>query len=138
MTLSEPSINELLSTVRTLRSASGCPWDRRQTMTSLLQYFQEEFDELIDAIKQQDFPNICEESGDLLYLILMISEISREKGEFHFPDVVRLVNKKLIRRHPHVFDDRISKSEEDLKKQWHQIKMEEKKKNLFDTDLPKL
>jgi tetrapyrrole methylase family protein/MazG family protein len=138
MTSTEPAVNELLSTIKTLRSPVGCPWDRRQTMTSLIKHLHEEFNELIDAIKNQDFPNICEESGDLLYLILMISEISREKGEFHFPDVVRLVNKKLIRRHPHVFDDRISKSENDLTKQWNQIKSEEKKKNLFDTDLPKL
>lgn len=107
-------------------------------MISLLKYFEEEFNELVEAIKKQDFPNICEESGDLLYLILMVSEISREKGEFHFPDVVRLVNKKLIRRHPHVFGQRSSEGEEDLKKQWHQIKREEKKKNLFDTDLPKM
>ena len=107
-------------------------------MASLEKYLREEFNELIDAIKNQDFPNICEESGDLLYLILMISEISREKGQFHFPDVVRHVNNKLIRRHPHVFDDRIIESEKDLTKQWNQIKSEEKKKNLFDTDLPKL
>lgn len=95
-------------------------------------------DELITAVENQDSPNICEESGDLLYLIVMLSEINREKGEFHFPDVVRLINEKLIRRHPHVFADTAYKSEEDLVKQWKQIKTEEKKKNLFDTNLHKL
>jgi len=138
MTIDDPAIHKLLSTVRTLRSTSGCPWDRRQTTTSLIKYFQEEFNELMSAIKNQDFPNMCEESGDLLYLILMLSEISRESGEFHFPDVVRLVNKKLIRRHPHVFDGQSYECEEDLIKQWQRIKTEEKKKNLFDTNLPKL
>ena len=138
MTVNNQSIDELLSTIRTLRSDTGCPWDRRQTTKSLMKYFHEEFNELMEAIENQDFPNICEEAGDLLYLILMISEICREKGEFHFPDVVRLVNKKLIRRHPHVFAGHPHKNEADLVKQWQQIKAEEKKKNLFDTDLSKL
>jgi tetrapyrrole methylase family protein/MazG family protein len=132
------TIDELLLTVRKLRSSEGCPWDRRQTTTSLIKYFQEEFSELMDAIKNNDIPNICEESGDLLYLILMISEISRENRDFHFPDVVRMVNQKLIRRHPHVFAGQSYENEEDLIKQWQEIKTEEKKKNLFDTTLPKL
>ncbi len=132
------TIDELLLTVRKLRSSEGCPWDRRQTTTSLIKYFQEEFNELMDAIKNDDIPNICEESGDLLYLILMISEISRENCDFHFPDVVRMVNQKLIRRHPHVFAGQSYENEEDLIKQWQEIKTEEKKKNLFDTTLPKL
>ncbi len=92
----------------------------------------------MEAIKNQDYPNICEESGDILYLIVMISEISRENGEFHFPDVVRLINQKLVRRHPHVFAGKSYENEEDLIRQWQQIKAEEKKKNLFDTNLPKL
>ncbi len=138
MISNEPSIDELLLTIQKLRSGEGCPWDRRQTTISLIEYFQEEFNELMDAIRNQDFPNICEESGDLLYLILMISEISKENGEFHFPDVVRMINEKLIRRHPHVFAGQSYKNEEDLIKQWQQIKTDEKKKNLFDTTLPKM
>lgn len=138
MQVDDPNVDELLLTVRKLRSTAGCPWDRQQTTTSLIKFFQEEFNELMDAIKNQDFPNICEESGDLLYLILMISEICRENGHFHFPDVVRLANQKLIRRHPHVFAGKAYADEADLIKQWKQIKSEEKKKNLFDTNLPKL
>lgn len=138
MTSKDQTIDDLLSTIRTLRSDSGCPWDRKQTTASLIKYFREEFDELMAAIENQDTPNICEESGDLLYLIMMLSEIHREKGKFHFPDVVRLINEKLIRRHPHVFAEKTYKSEDDLVNQWKQIKTEEKKKNLFDTNLNKL
>ncbi len=138
MTPDNQDLNELLSIIKKLRSNEGCPWDRRQTTTSLIKYFHEEFKELMEAIKNQDYPNICEESGDILYLILMISEISRENGEFHFPDVVRMINQKLIRRHPHVFAGQPYENEEELIRQWQQIKAEEKKKNLFDTNLPKL
>ncbi len=138
MTTDTEDVKELLSTIRKLRSNEGCPWDRRQTTTSLIKYLQEELNELMEAIKNQDYPNICEESGDILYLIVMISEISRENGEFHFPDVVRLINQKLVRRHPHVFAGKSYENEEDLIRQWQQIKAEEKKKNLFDTNLPKL
>lgn len=128
-------ILDLLATIKILRSETGCPWDKRQTTTSLTKYFHEELDELVNAIKNQDYPNICEELGDLLYLIIMTSEISRESKQFHFPDVVRHINRKLIRRHPHVFGDKQFKTDTELTKQWQKIKAEEKKKNLFDTDL---
>ena len=130
------NLHDLIETIRTLRSEKGCPWDKRQTIESLVKYFNEEFTELMDAIQNQDYPNICEESGDLLYLIVMISEISNESGHFQFSDVIHRVNQKLIRRHPHVFNDQPCESEEELAKQWQEIKVDEKKKNLFDTDLP--
>ncbi len=89
----------------------------------------------MDAIQNRDYSNICEESGDLLYLIVMLSEICKENGQFQFSDVIHHVNQKLIRRHPHVFNGQPCKSEEELAKQWQEIKADEKKKNLFDTDL---
>ncbi len=135
MTRNNSSLLDLIETIRTLRSEKGCPWDKRQTTESLVKYFYEEFAELMDAIKNQDYPNICEESGDLLYLIVMISEISKESGQFQFSDVIHHVNQKLIRRHPHVFNGQPCESEKELEKQWQEIKANEKKKNLFDTDL---
>lgn len=135
MTGNNSNLLDLIETIRTLRSEKGCPWDKRQTTESLVKYFNEEFTELMDAIQNQDYPNICEESGDLLYLIVMLSEISKESGQFQFSDVIHHVNQKLIRRHPHVFKDQPCKSEEELAKQWQEIKADEKKKNLFDTDL---
>jgi len=134
MTRNNQNILELITTIRTLRSEGGCPWDKRQTTESLVKYFHEEFNELMEAIKNNDYQNICEELGDLLYLIIMISEINKESGQFQFTDVVHHINQKLIRRHPHVFAGQAYESEEELAKQWQQIKAEEKKKNLFDTD----
>ena len=128
MTRNNQNILELITTIRTLRSEGGCPWDKRQTTESLVKYLHEEFNELMEAIKNKDYQNICEESGDLLYLIIMIAEINKESGQFQFSDVVHHINQKLIRRHPHVFDGQAYESEEELAKQWQQIKAEEKKK----------
>lgn len=73
---------------------------------------------------------MCEELGDLLYLVMMITEINREKGRFDFSTVAESINEKLIRRHPHVFAGKPYKNENDLKKQWEKIKAEEKEKSI--------
>jgi MazG family protein len=128
-------IEKLITTIHQLRGKKGCPWDIRQTTESLTKYLKEEVDELIEAIQKKDSANICEECGDLLYLIIMISEISREAGTFRFSDVIQCIDEKLIRRHPHVFAGKPCGSEAELANQWEQIKAAEKKKNLFDTKI---
>ncbi|TKB27595.1 nucleotide pyrophosphohydrolase [Desulfopila sp. IMCC35006] len=129
MTNCDPKLSELISTIKTLRGEDGCPWDRRQNHISLLKYLKSECQELIDAIENDDPVNICEELGDLLYLIVMISEIGNDQGNFDLSDVLRTVNEKLIRRHPHVFAGQPYENEEQLAAQWEAIKAEEKKKN---------
>ncbi len=119
----------LIATIKTLRGTNGCPWDKRQSSTSLIKYLKEECDELVCAIQRKDLPNICEELGDLLYLIVMISEIHTDLGDFQLDDVISTVNEKLIRRHPHVFAGQQYENEEQLAAQWQAIKAEEKKKN---------
>jgi len=121
--------SELISTIKTLRGQTGCPWDRRQDSISLLKYLKSECQELVDAIENDDHVNICEELGDLLYLIVMISEIRNDQGNFQLCDVLRTINEKLIRRHPHVFAGTAYENEEQLAAQWEAIKAEEKKKN---------
>ncbi len=123
-------LNLLAATIRRLRSEKGCPWDRRQTVSSLIPYLREEMEELISAVEHEDYSNMCEELGDLLYLVMMITEINREEGQFDFSTVVKLINEKLIRRHPHVFAGKPCKNEADLKKQWEKIKAEEKEKSI--------
>jgi MazG family protein len=118
----------LLETITALRGENGCPWDKRQTTTSLVKYLHSEFEELIAAIDNNDSENICEELGDLLYLILMISQINDEAGKFNVNQVVDGVTKKLIRRHPHVFAGVKVKNEQELREQWQKIKAEEKSK----------
>jgi len=123
-------MSELISTIKTLRGTNGCPWDKRQTSTSLLEHLTSECEELVIAIRNDDHVNICEELGDLLYIIIMISEIHNDHAVFEFSDVIKAINKKLIRRHPHVFAGQPYENEEQLAAQWNAIKAEEKKNNI--------
>lgn len=122
-------ITELITTIKTLRGTKGCPWDKQQTSTSLLKHLTSECEELIVAIQNEDHVNTCEELGDLLYILIMISEIHNDHGAFGFSDVIKDINQKLIRRHPHVFAGLPYENEEQLAVQWEAIKAEEKKKN---------
>jgi uncharacterized protein YabN with tetrapyrrole methylase and pyrophosphatase domain len=124
-----PEITELIATIKTLRGTEGCPWDKRQTPASLLKHLTSECEELVVAIQNDDHVNICEELGDLLYILIMISEIHNDHGVFRFSDVIKTINQKLIRRHPHVFAGQPYENEEQLAAQWEAIKAEEKKKN---------
>ena len=129
MTNKTLGLPELISTIKELRGEDGCPWDKRQSPSSLIQHLKSECEELVAAINNNDKPNTCEELGDLLYLIVMISEIHNDQGDFNVSDVIRTVNEKLIRRHPHVFAGQSYDNEEQLAVQWKAIKAEEKKKN---------
>lgn len=120
----------LIATIRSLRGDHGCPWDKRQTSDSLLEYLRAECEELQEAIAKRDTDNICEELGDLFYVLMMISEINKDLGHFELSDVFRNINEKLIRRHPHVFAGQSYENEEQLTAQWQAIKAEEKRKNI--------
>jgi len=117
-------------TIKKLRSEKGCPWDRKQTVQSLKKYISEECGELILAIEKNDPVNLCEEIGDVLFLLVLLSEISSESDHFTIESVISGINNKMVRRHPHVFDALHIKSEEDLKKQWEKIKSMEKAKKI--------
>lgn len=124
--------NSLIETVKTLRGEKGCPWDKKQTIDSLQKYLVEEFEEILQAIDKNDNRNLCEELGDFLYLIVMISEINEENGDFSLEDVIGGVNEKLVRRHPHVFSGTPIEDEAALRKQWDKIKAAEKAEKMFD------
>ncbi|SHO46938.1 MazG nucleotide pyrophosphohydrolase domain-containing protein [Desulfopila aestuarii] len=121
----------LIETVKTLRGEGGCPWDKRQTTVSLVKYLQSEFDELLAAINNDDNANLCEELGDLLFIIILISEINSEENTFSIENVLEGITEKLIRRHPHVFGDKQDLDEEALRRQWQEIKAMEKAKKLI-------
>ena len=121
---------QLVDIVKMLRGENGCPWDRKQTISSLTKYLHEEFNELLQAIENNDPDNLCEEAGDLLFLIVMIAKISTENNAFDISDVLTTISQKLIRRHPHVFAGVRLEDEEALRRQWEHIKSQEKlKKN---------
>jgi tetrapyrrole methylase family protein/MazG family protein len=121
-------LNNLISTIEQLRGPEGCPWDKKQTVDSLTEYLNEEVAELLAAIKNHDAVNICEETGDILYILIMISEIHADKNIFSFSDVITEINNKLIRRHPHVFAGKKVVDEEQLRRQWEFLKLQEKQK----------
>ena len=122
------SFLKLIEIVKELRGENGCPWDKRQTVASLTKYLQEEFEELMLAISNNDLNNLCEEAGDMMFLIVMLAEISDDNNSFNTVDVLNNINEKLIRRHPHVFAGVQIDDEDALKRQWQRIKDEEKSK----------
>ncbi|MBW4026620.1 MAG: nucleoside triphosphate pyrophosphohydrolase [Acidobacteria bacterium] len=88
-----------------LRAPGGCPWDREQSYDSIRPYTLEETYEVFDAIDRRHWPDLAEELGDLLLQVLFYSQIAEEDGHFSIADVISGLNRKLIRRHPHVFGD---------------------------------
>lgn len=122
------TFEELVRITETLRSDHGCPWDREQTHESLKACLREESGEVLDAIDNQDMENLCEELGDLLYQVVMHSQIAREHGAFAIEDVVDGICEKMIRRHPHVFGNATVNSPEEGLALWNAIKSEEKAK----------
>ncbi|KAF2959616.1 MULTISPECIES: nucleoside triphosphate pyrophosphohydrolase [unclassified Thermotoga] len=115
---------ELVSIMEKLRSPEGCEWDRKQTHESLKPYLIEECYELIEAIDEKNDEMMKEELGDVLLQVVFHAQIARERGAFTIEDVIRTLNEKLIRRHPHVFGDSPGYSY----KQWEDIKAQEKGK----------
>jgi len=93
-----------------LRAPGGCPWDREQSFDSVRKYTLEETYEVFDAIERRDFPHLAEELGDLLLQVLFYAEMAANEGHFTVSDVLDHLNRKLIRRHPHVFGDEASRA----------------------------
>lgn len=111
---------------RRLRLPGGCPWDREQTHDSLRRYLLEEAYEVLEAIDNRDSENLKEELGDLLYQVFIHAQIADEEGLFDIHDVIRGINEKMIRRHPHVFADAEADSSAAVTENWEAIKKQEK------------
>ena len=100
------TFKDLTDITAKLRSENGCTWDRAQTHESLIPCLMEESGEVRDAIVNKDDENLCEELGDLLFQVMIHSQIAAERGAFTVDDVVQGICEKMVRRHPHVFGDR--------------------------------
>ncbi|MDG0992065.1 MAG: nucleoside triphosphate pyrophosphohydrolase [Luminiphilus sp.] len=130
----EFDISDLLRIMERLRDPSdGCPWDVKQTFTSVIPHTLEECYELVDAIQQGDLPHVAEELGDVLFQVIFYSELGKELGAFDFHAVVEGIARKLLRRHPHVFaegavEGRVlgSITTDEVKANWEVIKRKEK------------
>lgn len=120
-------IDRLVEIMRILRSPAGCPWDLKQTLSSLKEHLVEESHEVLDAIDSGDRNKLKEELGDLLLQVIFQSQLCREEGAFTFDDVAATISEKLIRRHPHVFGNVQVANADEVLKNWEAIKKTEKK-----------
>ena len=125
-TLLYREFSTLRKVIAKLRGPSGCPWDLKQTHTSLKKYLLEEAYELLEAIDNEDEDHMIEELGDVLLQVVLHSQIGEDEGMFTINDVISGVTEKMIRRHPHVFGDVSADSVEDVMKNWNAIKKDEK------------
>jgi MazG family protein len=101
---------ESVAIMARLRAPGGCPWDREQSFDTIRKYTLEEAYEVFDAIERRDFPHLAEELGDLLLQVLFYAEMAANEGHFTIADVLDHLNRKLIRRHPHVFGEEASRA----------------------------
>ena len=121
------SFEALQNVIAHLRSAEGCPWDREQTHKSLRPFLIEETYEVLEALDADDPQALCEEMGDLLLQILLHTQIAIDDGAFNMSDLLRQLNEKMIRRHPHVFGDVEPTGDlAQLSRIWHEVKQAEK------------
>ena len=137
----DSKLRELIITFRKLRDpVSGCPWDKEQDFKSIASCAIEESYEVADAIEREDFEDLKAELGDLLFQIVFHSEMAKEEDLFTIEDVIDELNSKLIRRHPHVFNDGNVKDAKDSLKIWEDVKAEERSSKNLDSamdDVPK-
>ncbi len=128
---------ELLNIIRKLRAPGGCPWDQKQTPNSFKPYMLEEAHELAEAIDSNDPVNIKEELGDLFFQAVFISELYAENKDFSMDEVLQGIIDKMVRRHPHVFEDKKFSSNQELRENWLKVKAEEGKQKKNDLMFPK-
>lgn len=127
----------LVDIIARLRAPDGCPWDKEQTHLSLKPNLLEECYEALEAIDEDDDQKLCEELGDILMQIALHSQIGQEDGQFSVQDVLRSINTKLIRRHPHVFGGTKVSGSQDVIQNWEAIKQQEKGTTSVLDGLPK-
>ena len=120
-------ISRLIEIMAALRTpVTGCPWDLEQTFASIAPYTIEEAYEVVDAIERGDFGDLTDELGDLLLQVVFHARMAEEAGLFAFDDVVEVVTRKMIRRHPHIFGEARDLPAAEVKQLWGQIKAQEK------------
>jgi len=115
-----------------------CPWDKKQTIQTLRPLTIEETYELTDAITEEDWEGIKEETGDMMLHILFYAKIGAEQNKFTLDEVINGICEKLIVRHPHIYGDVKVNGEEDVKKNWENIKLKEGKKSVLSGVPPSL
>lgn len=131
VTANEPltAFDRLLTIMNDLRE--NCPWDKKQTLESLRHLTIEETYELSDAILGNDVNEIKKELGDVMLHLVFYARIASETNAFTITDVLNSICDKLINRHPHIYSDTDVNNEEDVKRNWEQIKLKEGNKSVL-------
>ncbi len=136
------SVERLINIMAQLRDPeTGCPWDLKQTYRTIVPYTIEETYEVADAIEREDYDDLKQELGDLLFQVVFYCRLAEEEQRFSFDDVVEAVSDKLTQRHPHVFGDARFENDEELHRAWEAQKHKERQEkntgaSLLD-DVPK-
>ncbi len=116
-------IQKLLDVMKQLRDPQkGCPWDKKQTIETIIPHTIEEVYEVAEQVYNKNFDKLKEELGDLLFQVVYISQIASEKKKFNFNDVVQTITSKMILRHPHVFKNKKFKNMKEFKLWWEESK----------------
>ena len=118
----EDPFENLVELVEYLRSEEGCPWDRKQTMESMIECLREESEEGVQAVENDDMDNLEEELGDFILQGVFYAQIASEQGLFDVRDVLERLNRKLVKRHPHVFGDEEAENAEEALESWEDVK----------------
>lgn len=126
MSDSTAALTELTNVIETLLSPGGCPWDKEQTPLSLSEYLIEETFELVEAIRHGTPADVCEELGDVLFLLLFVARLYAAQERFTLDEALKTNAAKMIRRHPHVFAGEVFESKDAQLKEWERIKRSEK------------
>ena len=125
-------VEDLREIVRILRAPGGCPWDREQTHESLKKHLKEECQEVLDAIDSQDMENLCEELGDVLFQVMIHSQIAAEAGDFTIEDVIDGICDKMVFRHPGVFGGENAPEKGGRNLTWEELKnLDKLRKNRY-------
>ncbi|MFH1218320.1 MAG: MazG nucleotide pyrophosphohydrolase domain-containing protein [Candidatus Peregrinibacteria bacterium] len=123
MAQTSKTFKDLENLAAKLRGPNGCPWDKKRTITKMLKHIDEEVEELRQAIKNKDTKNLREELGDVLFQIVMISQIAKEKKYFTLSDVVTDIYKKIYSRHTWVFGKDKAKTPKEALEMWKRNKL---------------
>ncbi len=121
------SFNELVEIMDTLREPGGCPWDREQNVESLKKFLLEETYELLDELESGNIDKIKEELGDVLFQVVFLSRVFKERSEFTIEDVIKHISEKMKRRHPHIFSDKHAGNSDEVLALWEEEKRKENK-----------
>lgn len=125
--MKKDTLEYLISLAEKLRSDTGCPWDRKQTIASMLKHVDDEVSEVREAIENSDHENLREELGDVLFQLVMITQIAKEKGYFEMKDVLKDIGEKIVSRHTWVFGDDKAETAEEALEMWRKNKEKEKR-----------